>query len=135
MRKIQIIICLFSSILLISGCTNNAGDTPNNTNTDAPNISFIEDSNLSSKDYSEYKSITPKEGFVPTAEVAVKLANTVLIQLYGIDNIKEQNPFSVNLEDNIWIIEGYLDENKQGGVAYLEIDKQTGQIRKVVHTK
>lgn len=135
MKRMQITICLFSSILLIVGCTNNVGDTPKISITDTPKISFIEDLKLSSKDYSEYKSITPKEEFVPTAEVAVKLANTILIELYGIDDIEEQSPFSVNLEDNIWILEGYLDENKLGGVAYIEIDKQTGQIRKVVHTK
>jgi hypothetical protein len=59
---------------------------------------------------------------------------TVLSNIYGKEHIEEEKPFSVNLDGDVWIIEGSLYYRK-GGVAYMEIRKSDGKILKVIHTK
>jgi hypothetical protein len=99
-----------------------------------PQVNYIIDTNLSLEDYSEVKGYFPKEGFVPTAEIAFQIAEPILNQIYG-EEIEEEKPFSINLENDIWVIEGYLAPGFKGGVAYMEIRKSTGEILKVIHTK
>lgn len=98
-------------------------------------IEFVLNNLLSSEDHISYNGISPKEGFVPNAEIAVQIANVILSELYETDKIKNQQPFSVNIENNVWIIEGNLNKEFKGGVAYIEIDKMTGEVLKVYHGK
>ena len=134
MKKSIFITCCSYILLLMIGCNSKNTDS-SITTVNAPKETFINDSLLSSKDYIEYQGIIPEDGFVPTAEVAAQLGYIVLAQIYGIDNINQQLPFSVNKEGDTWVLEGHLEEGMDGGVAYIEIDKQSGQIKKVVHTK
>ena len=96
---------------------------------------YVLNTQLSATDYSEYKGYFPKEGFIPTAEVAFRVAEPILNEIYGEENIEEQKPFSVNLENDIWILEGYIEPGVKGGVAYMEIRKSNGEILKVYHGK
>jgi hypothetical protein len=98
-----------------------------------PNYIIKED--LSSKDYSEVEGYFPKEGLVPTAEIAFQIAEPILKQIYGSKKIENEKPFSINIEDDVWVIEGHLDKELLGGVAYMEIRKSNGEILKVIHTK
>ena len=43
--------------------------------------------------------------------------------------------FFINLKNDIWIIEGNLDDGYYGGVAHIEIRKNNGEILKVIHGK
>ena len=95
---------------------------------------YVLNTELSIADYFEYKGYFPKEGFIPTAEVAFQVAESIFINIYGKENIEEQKPFSINLENDIWIIKGTLYSRK-GGVAYMEIRKSNGEILKVHHGK
>ncbi|MCL1937341.1 MAG: YbbC/YhhH family protein [Candidatus Azobacteroides sp.] len=97
-------------------------------------MSFILNTNLSSDNYSEITGYFPDAGFIPNEEIAFKIAEIVLTQIYGKENINEGKPFSINLENDIWIIEGTLYRRK-GGVAYMEIQKKDGKILKIIHTK
>jgi len=78
------------------------------------------------------------KGLVPDKVTAVKIAEIILINIYG-ENIKKQKPFIVTLKDNnIWVIQGRWnskDINLQGGVAYIEIQKSDCKILKVIHGK
>lgn len=110
-------------------------------------------------DYSEHDGCTPKDGFVPTPAIAVKIAEIALYNIYGKEKIEKQKPFLVRLENDIWTIEGQFHPPKSdipntytrgnvtynadgtilyiatGGNAYIEISKNDGAILKVVHTK
>jgi hypothetical protein len=112
--------------------------TANDTNKEV-NIqhvsNYVIDGNLSSKDYSDFESYAPKDGLIPTAELAFRIAEAVLVQIYGREKIEKEKPFSINLENDVWIIEGHLDKELLGGVAYMEIQKNDGKILKVIHTK
>lgn len=101
---------------------------------------YVMDDSLSIDYYIDMKGYIPVEGFVPTADVAVKIAECVLFEIYGKDIIEKEKPFSVNLRDGIWIIEGNIPNMKDSvvtfcGQAYMEIKKSNGEILKLLHTK
>ena len=95
---------------------------------------------LSTDYYIDMKGYIPVEGLVPTADVAVKIAECVLFEIYGKEKIEKEKPFSVNLRDGVWIIEGNIPDIKNGditfcGQVYMEIKKSNGEILKLLHTK
>ena len=81
-----------------------------------------------------------KEGEeVSSAEMAFKIAEPMLIDTYGKENILLQKPFRINLVDDIWIIYGTLPlangKMAVGGTAYIEIRKKNGELVKMIHEK
>jgi len=81
---------------------------------------YVINKNLSSNIYSDFESFSPKDGLVPNEGVAFTIAEAVLSQIYGKEIIENEKPFSINLENNVWIIEGTLYSRK-GGTVYMEI--------------
>ena len=130
------LIILVLSVATFTSCnfnkkTKNAKvDMPESTSLN----SYILDSKLSVADYSEYEGYFPKKGFIPTEEIAFQIAEVIFSNIYGKDCIEGEKPFSINLENDIWIIKGTLHARK-GGVAYMEIRKSNGEILKVHHGK
>lgn len=134
MNKFKILI-LILLIMFFMGCNNKNTTTFNKEKNEHDTLEFFINEKLSSKDYLNDKGYFPKDGLVPTAEVAFQLSEYLLINLFGKETIEEQKPFSVNLENDIWLIEGTLEEGYKGGVAYIEIRKKNGEILKVTHSK
>ena len=100
-----------------------------------------------------YKEDTSdKKDMVPNETLAVKIALLLLESFYG-KNIYNEKPFRVVLSDSVWIIETSLTSSSQnidssrvnhdiervkitcGGVGHVEINKHTGEIYSVYHTK
>jgi hypothetical protein len=77
----------------------------------------------------------PKEGYLPTKEVAIKIAVAVWEPIYGDDKIAKEKPYKTTLEDGVWTIMGSLPEGAKGGVALAEISKSDGRILRVIHGK
>jgi hypothetical protein len=77
----------------------------------------------------------PPQGYVPTEVVAVRVAEAILVPIYGEDQIKGERPLSAKLEGDRWHVEGYLPPDMKGGVAEVWISKQTGEIFRVTHGK
>jgi hypothetical protein len=84
-------------------------------------------------------SFHPKDGFVPNAETAVKIAEAVLIPVYGEKQILSERPFKAELHEEVWTVEGTLHcgEGKHcfGGTAVVKISKSTGQVLHMIHYK
>ena len=82
-------------------------------------------------------SYKPKEGYVPDAETAIKIAEAVLIPIYGEKVINGEKPLKAELKDGIWIITGTLHcpegHRCLGGVAEIEISKDDGRVLRVTH--
>jgi hypothetical protein len=80
---------------------------------------------------------TPKGGFVPNAETAVKIAEAVLVPVYGQKQVESERPFKATLQGDSWTVQGTLQcsPNCMGGTALVEISKSTGQIVQMFHTK
>jgi len=85
----------------------------------------------------EIEGYIPPNGFVPDEETARKIAETVWLPIYG-RQVLRQKPYRVKLiDEKIWIVEGTLKGIPfvVGGTAYIEINKNTGEIIKVTHSK
>ena len=80
-------------------------------------------------------SYIPKEGFVPDAATAAKIAEAVWTPIYGEKEIAEQKPFRATLKEGVWTVVGSFNHppSWSGGVALAEISKATGQILRVSH--
>ncbi|WP_353102282.1 YbbC/YhhH family protein [Myroides odoratus] len=87
-------------------------------------------------EYDHIEGIGQVKGYVPTADIAVQIAELILFPIYKKESIIEQRPYHVFLKNNsIWCIEGNLSDNREGGVFYIEIRKSDGAVLKVLHTK
>ncbi len=83
--------------------------------------------------------VVPRDGFVPNAEVAVTLAEAVLVPVYGKQTVAFERPFKASLRGNIWVVEGKVpcegppDAVCPGGAGEVWISKRTGQILFMTH--
>jgi hypothetical protein len=50
----------------------------------------------------------PKQGYVPDSATALKVAEAVLIPVYGQAKIESQRPFTAKLKDDVWTVSGTL---------------------------
>jgi len=76
----------------------------------------------------------PAKGFVPDETTAVRIAEAVLIPIYGEERIKAERPFKAGLKGGIWTVQGFLDWHRyQGGTAIIKIAKSDGRILFVTH--
>ncbi len=125
--------------LFVMSCTSNTSNMREETQ-QSQQPEYVMNDSLSTDYYIDMKGYIPVEGLVPTADVAVKIAECVLFEIYGKEKIEKEKPFSVNLRDGVWIIEGNIPDIKNGditfcGQVYMEIKKSNGEILKLLHTK
>lgn len=90
------------------------------------------------------QSYTPKDGFVPDSTTAVKVAEAVLIPVYGKETIEAERPFKAKLENGVWTVDGTLrcPDGKggvttlcDGGTAQVKLSKADGRVIKMIHYK
>lgn len=129
----------FILALFVMSCTSNTSKMREETQ-QSQQPEYVMNDSLSTDYYIDMKGYIPVEGLVPTADVAVKIAECVLFEIYGKEKIEKEKPFSVNLRDGVWIIEGNIPDIKNGditfcGQVYMEIKKSNGEILKFLHTK
>lgn len=84
------------------------------------------------------KSVVPKQGFVPTATVAVAIAEAVLIPVYGKQQIASERPFKAELSGGVWDVTGSVACNPPGsvcpgGAAEVKLSKKSGEILFMTH--
>jgi hypothetical protein len=75
-------------------------------------------------------SYTPSEGFVPNSKTAVSIGESVLIPIYGIKEVRENEPFSAKLTKGIWVVQGKILPRSNSPLR-IEISKRTGCILRV----
>jgi hypothetical protein len=86
------------------------------------------------------RSYRPMEGFVPDAQTAERIAEAIWKPVYGAKVINEQRPFETRLEGRVWYVSGSLPPPGKGwvmvgGTAEAEIDRFTGKILRMSHSK
>lgn len=75
----------------------------------------------------------PKEGYVPDARTAVKIAVAVWEPIYGEQKIAGEKPYQAHLTNGVWTVTGSLPQGMVGGVAIIEIERDDGRILRVIH--
>ena len=83
----------------------------------------------------EPQGYRPPDGFIPNENTAIRVAEAVLIPIFGEETILKERPFSAKLKNEIWTVTGHLDEGYFGGVAEIQIAKSDGRILGVSHGK
>jgi hypothetical protein len=94
-----------------------------------PNGYTVEDSIRGAKSYK------PKAGFIPDAATAAKVAEAILIPIYGEQNIIGERPFKATLKGNTWTVAGTLPSHLVGGTAIVKLSKLDGRVLFVTHTQ
>lgn len=86
----------------------------------------------------------PREGYVPDSTTAVKIAEAVLVPVYGKKQIDSEQPFTARLKDDVWTVYGTLrcPDGKGGisivcvgGVAIVQISKVDAHVVSMTHEK
>jgi hypothetical protein len=84
----------------------------------------------------------PKSGYVPDSGTAVKIAEAVLIPVYGEKQIESERPFTAKLKDDVWTVTGTLrcpdakggtTTSCDGGVAEVRLAKNDGRVLYMMH--
>ena len=81
----------------------------------------------------------PSSGYVPDAATAVKIAEAVLVPVYGEQRIVSERPFKATMEGNVWTVAGtlYCGDGKSelcdGGTATVKLSKDDGRILFMIH--
>ena len=75
----------------------------------------------------------PPGGYVPDGATAIKIAVAVWEPIYGHGKIASEAPYSAKLKNGVWQVEGHLPEGSIGGVAEIEISKDSGEILRLSH--
>jgi hypothetical protein len=91
------------------------------------------------------QSNPPKDGYVPDSKTAVRIAEAVLVPVYGEEAIRKERPFVAKLSGNVWTVEGTMycegPDGKlapgicPGGVAVVKLSKNDGRILFLAHYK
>ena len=84
-------------------------------------------------------------GIVPNEQTAVRIAEAVLIPIYGSQHMKAERPYKATLENGVWEVRGTLQPlsakilpsifTMKGGTAVVRIRQSDGQIIETFHEK
>jgi hypothetical protein len=86
----------------------------------------------------------PASGYVPDSKTAVKIAEAVLIPVYGEKQVEAERLFTAMLKNGVWTVTGTLrcpdgkggtTTSCDGGVAELQISKNDARILYMSHGK
>ena len=78
---------------------------------------------------------TNSVNYVPNKETAIKIAEAILVPIYG-EKVLDERPFTAELIDNkYWHVEGTLKPVEIGGTASIDIQKSDCKVLKVTHGK
>jgi len=87
------------------------------------------------KEFELMPGYQPADGFVPDEATAIAIAVAVWDPVYGKKNITKEAPYRATLKNGSWTVTGTLPKKRVGGIATTVIDKMTGRIIKMYHTK
>jgi hypothetical protein len=82
----------------------------------------------------------PDNGYIPDVQTAVRVAEAVLVPVYGARQVAHERPFRASLAGDLWTVSGSMHHcrtttNKVcvGGVAVVQISKASGEVLLLVH--
>lgn len=86
----------------------------------------------------------PRKGYVPDEATAVRVAEAVLVPVYGDKQIDSERPFTAKLKGDAWTVEGTLrcpdgkggmTTDCAGGVAVVKISERDARVLYMMHGK
>ena len=83
----------------------------------------------------QHNVVNNKTIIIKDSVTAIKIAEPILFNIYGKQNIEKQKPYEIYLLENYWVISGTLPENYLGGTFLIIIDARNSQNIKITHGK
>lgn len=81
-----------------------------------------------------YSTVNWKPALIDNEEMAIKVAETYLFKTYREKEIKQQQPYNIDLINNCWIIVGTMPSHFiTGGVFEIAIDARNGEVLGLIH--
>lgn len=89
--------------------------------------------------YSDYIEKFPSEevlGTIRDGKTAKEKAEALLLEIYG-KSVKSKRPYGVAFDERnrVWLVEGSIPENRDGGVPHILIRESDGKVLAVWHDK
>lgn len=86
--------------------------------------------------YINNTNLNPQQnGYINDETTAIRIAESVLLPIYGKEILNEK-PFHATLKnDSIWVIDGTQKKGDAAGTVYVEIQKKDCKIIKLFHYK
>jgi hypothetical protein len=78
-------------------------------------------------------SFLPDSGFIPDSLTAIKVAEALLIPIYGAKQLRSELPLKAFRSDSNWIVEGSIPRDNVGGVVHIELGRRDGRVLRVTH--
>jgi len=72
---------------------------------------------------------------LPTKAVAIAVAEPVLFNIYGKQQIVQERPYEAYLINGYWYISGTLPEEYEGGTFEIIIEANNGRVVHLIHDK
>lgn len=137
MNKTSVVLILISIVLV--GCSVKSNTVTLENETKAK----IVDVNINGKvmlvEYISNVGVideTKSNASVPDEEMAITIASIMFTRTYR-DCLENEMPLIVSFDEknNAWIVNGTLSPNVVGGTASITIEKDTGKVLSLFHTK
>lgn len=77
------------------------------------------------------EALKAKDDVVPTIAQAIEIAEPLLKDKYGSEVIEKAKPFVVNLSNDVWFVEGSVQQGEKEETYFVSLDKKTGEILNV----
>ena len=91
-------------------------------------------SNQCCKQARNTSSHLPRNAVIPDKGTAARVAEAILLPIYGKDEVAIQKPFRVELKRGVWFVRGRLPQGA-GGNLVVELSKQSGCVLNVDGTE
>jgi|GEM_PF-818592 len=88
-------------------------------------------------EYFQKEDVPGPLGFIDSPQTAKEKGVAVLKEIYGEETLKDEEPFGIAFDEKnqVWLIQGTLPDNMEGGVAHIIIQKSDGKVIAVWHDK
>ena len=83
----------------------------------------------------QHNVIDNKKAIIKDSLTAIDVAEPILFNIYGKENIVKERPYESHLIDDYWVINGTLPKDSVGGTFLIIIDSRNGTILKITHGK
>jgi hypothetical protein len=79
------------------------------------------------------QSFRPKAGVVPDEQTAIRIAEAILLPIYGEKTINSERPLRASLRGGVWMVEGTLPKGFDGGTAVVRLSMDDGRVLFITH--
>lgn len=83
----------------------------------------------------DHNIVDNKELIIKDNLTATNVAESILFEIYGKNNIERQKPYEIYLIEKYWVISGTLPKGYKGGTFLIIIDATNSKILKITHGK